>query len=162
MNQPSDVLSRFYDSFKACDYAGMQACYHSEALFSDPVFPSLKASQAKAMWHMLIESGSKSGLSITYELKSTVGNIVSARWTAHYAFGPHRRQVVNVIDTEMVIQDGLIITQTDSFDFWRWAGMALGFSGRLLGWTGYLKNKVRKTVARRLADFISRHPEYQQ
>ena len=38
--------------------------------------------------------------------------------------------------------DGKIIKHTDIFDLWEWSKQALGVSGYLLGWSGFMKNKI--------------------
>jgi len=42
-----------------------------------------------------------------------------------------------------------------SFDFWAWSRQALGLPGWLLGWTPWLRRKVRATAARNLAKFMA-------
>ena len=56
----------------------------------------------------------------------------------------------------MAVQDGKIIDHTDTFDFYRWARMAFGVKGILLGWTPFFKSKVQLTVKKALAKFTSR------
>jgi hypothetical protein len=75
----------------------------------------------------------------------------SAHWTATYTFSGTGRHVVNEIDASFRFADGLIIRHVDSFDFWRWSRMALGTSGLLLGWTPYLRSKVRQRSAKLIA-----------
>jgi hypothetical protein len=39
--------------------------------------------------------------------------------------------------------------------------MALGTSGLLLGWTPFMKGKIRKMAIQNLANFIAKNPAYQ-
>jgi ketosteroid isomerase-like protein len=57
MTANEKLIEKFYTAFQNKDYARMAACYHDEVRFSDPVFTILYGSQAKAMWHMLVERG---------------------------------------------------------------------------------------------------------
>ena len=53
--------------------------------------------------------------------------------------------------------EGLIASQRDRFDFWRWSRQALGAPGLLLGWSPMLKKKVRATAAANLQAFLARN-----
>ena len=50
MNPSQQLVEKFYTCFSQKDWKGMQACYHDDIVFSDPVFVNLKGTQAKAMW----------------------------------------------------------------------------------------------------------------
>jgi hypothetical protein len=84
----------------------------------------------------------------------------SARWEAKYSFGPDGRQVYNSIRASFAFQDGKIINHQDRFDLWKWSRMAIGGLGTMLGWSSFVKNRVRSTARRRLERFIESHPEY--
>lgn len=152
------IIERFYLSFQQKDFAAMQACYHQEVIFSDPVFQHLQGKQAKAMWHMLIAAGND--LELTYRDIKSSGNKGSCHWEATYTFSGSGRKVINRIDAAFEFKDGKIIRHTDHFDLWKWSRMALGTPGIILGWTSMLKNKIRKQAASNLAKFITAHPEY--
>lgn len=133
----------------------MQALYHPEARFSDPVFQNLNAAEVKAMWQMLLTASKD--LRVTYceveeaEVKGT------CRWDAWYTFSRSGRSVHNRIQASFEFRDGLIYRHTDYFDFWRWARQALGVSGLLLGWLPFLKNTVRRTARKSLDTFMAKH-----
>jgi hypothetical protein len=38
----------------------------------------------------------------------------------------------------------LIIKHTDDFDIWNWSKQAFGFTGQLLGWTGFFQKKIQQ------------------
>ena len=136
----------------------MQACYHDQVRFSDPVFTDLKGGSARAMWHMLTLAGKD--LQLTYKNITAEGNTGSCDWEAFYSFSRTGRKVHNIIHASFEFKDGKIIRHTDSFDLWKWAGMALGTPGKLLGWSSVIQSKVRNTAATSLARFIEEHPEY--
>ncbi len=158
MDNPRDVIERFYSAFQRKDWSTMQACYHSDIHFSDPVFTDLNGGHAKAMWHMLSVAGKD--LQLTYKNIRTEGNTGSCDWDAHYTFSKTGRKVHNIIHASFEFKDGKIIRHTDSFDLWRWAGMALGTPGKLLGWSSLIRSKVRTTAMRNLNKFLADHPEY--
>ena len=155
-----DLIRKFYSCFQQKDWQGMQACYHNKIIFSDPVFQNLKGKHAGAMWHMLVSAGKDS--IIKFKDVKADANKVSTDWDAWYTFSRSGNKVHNIIHAEFEFMDGKIIRHSDSFDLTRWAGMALGLPGKLLGWTPFLQSKIRKTALHSLEKFISAHPEYQQ
>ena len=159
MSHNQQVIEKFYQAFQSKDYEAMQACYHKNIVFNDPVFVNLKGLRANAMWHMLI-SGSKD-LSLTYDNISADNKTGSAHWEARYTFSQTGQKVHNIIEARFEFKDGKIIKHTDSFNFYLWSRQALGLMGWLLGWTPFLQNKIQKTVTKRLDMFISKTPQYQ-
>ena len=150
------TLEKFYHAFKAHDASKMAECYHQDAVFNDPAFRNLNHKEVKAMWAMLIER-SNGQLEINFD--SVVGDDEMAQciWEADYEFSKTGNPVHNVIHATMEFKDGLIIKHTDEFDFWRWSKMALGTPGALLGWTPFLKNKVRKMARISLDKYMREH-----
>lgn len=138
------ILNRFYAAFAARDWAAMGACYADDAHFSDPVFPDLDAAGARAMWRMLLTSGTD--LQATYRIEAESATNGTCGWEARYTFSRTGRKVHNIIRSEFELRDGLIVRQRDHFDFWRWSRQALGIFGLLLGWTPFVRNKVRATA----------------
>ena len=158
MNNHITLVETFYTAFQQRDYAGMNACYHPDIHFSDPVFGNLEGNQVKAMWHMLCERGKD--LQVTFANVQANETTGSAHWEASYTFGKGRK-VHNIIDAAFEFQDGKIIKHQDTFDLWKWTRMALGPTGVFLGWSPMVKDKVRSTAVTGLNTFITQHPEYQ-
>lgn len=158
MHAHEKLIETFYTAFKNSDAAGMAACYHPDVEFSDPVFPLLRGNRARAMWAMLNERKADPN-DRTFDAVKADDARGSAHWEARYKFPLNGRPVHNRIDAEFEFQDGKIRRHTDRFDFWVWSRQAFGVSGVLLGW-GPLKGPVRKSVAKRLDDFIAAHPEH--
>ena len=149
---PHETLIRdFYAAFARRDAEGMARCYHPDIFFSDPVFPSLRGTEAADMWRMLLARASD--LEVTLDEASAEGDGGSARWTARYTFSRTGRKVVNRISAMFAFRDGLIVRHFDDFGFWRWASQALGPAGAALGWFPPLKWKVRKDAANALRSF---------
>lgn len=106
------------------------------------------------MWQMLLTS--PTDLRIEYSAVKGTSGTGSCHWEAWYHFSKTNRHVHNKIDSTFEFKDGKIIRQLDRFDFWRWSRQALGLSGLLLGWTPFLKNKVRSAARHRLKLFMDR------
>ena len=147
----TQLINRLYTSLAARDGAAMGAGYADDARFSDPVFRDLDAPGVRAMWAMLCSRATDLTVETSgIEADDTRGK---ARWIATYTFSKTGRRVRNVIDAEFEFRDGQIVRHTDTFDLWRWAGMALGAKGTLLGWTPLVQNAIRSEAMRGLEIF---------
>jgi ketosteroid isomerase-like protein len=155
MHANARLVGNFYECFARRDADGMLACYHPDVRFSDAVFPELDAAQARAMWRMLVERGRDLSVRASgIEADDVRGR---AHWDATYTFSATGRKVLNSIDAEFEFRDGLIYRHRDRFDLWRWAGMALGAKGRLLGWTPFVQNAIRSQAAKSLSAYMAKH-----
>lgn len=154
MHPNEKLLERFYQAFQKRDHATMAACYRPDAVFGDPVFPRLVGPEIGAMWRMLCTRGED--LVLTFDGIEADDAKGSARWEAVYTFRATGRKVTNRIESRFVFRDGAIERQDDAFDFFRWARMALGAPGYLLGWTGWLRRKVRRQADAELRRFVAK------
>lgn len=152
MNPNEQLIEEFYAAFAAGNPKTMASCYHSELVFEDPVFGVLKGVDVSDMWQMLIER-SKGHLKIEFSDVSANNNSGSAKWVATYLFSKTNRQVINNVAASFEFKDGLIYRHTDHFDFWKWCRQALGISGALLGWTGFMQRKIRQQALESLRKF---------
>ena len=146
------MIRHFYESFTRNDADGMINCYADDVVFSDPAFGELRGTDAKNMWRMLIERGG-GNLKIEFSGVKADDAKGSADWTADYLFSKTGRRVFNRIHAEFEFRDGRIARHTDAFDFWKWSRQALGISGLLLGWSGFLQNKIRQNARRSLREY---------
>lgn len=147
----AELIRRFYDAFSKRDAEGMAACYADDIQFGDAAFPDLRGTNAGDMWRMLCESGKDLRVEASeIDADDTKG---TARWVAHYTFSATGKKVVNDIRAQFTFRDGRIATHRDSFDFGKWARQALGMTGLLLGWTGWMQRQVQARAAKGLASF---------
>jgi ketosteroid isomerase-like protein len=145
------LIESFYEAFKRRDAEAMVAAYADDVRFSDPVFTDLRGVHAKNMWRMLCARGKD--LIITFRDVRADGGAGSAHWEATYTFTGTGGKVHNVIDARFVFENGKIKEHVDTFDLWRWSGMALGLRGKLLGWTPFVQGAIRKLAAKGLAQY---------
>ena len=150
-----DLINRFYEAFAAKDAQSMNACYADHVVFEDPAFGRLNGDEAKAMWSMLVER-SAGNLTITHKVTEVTHGGAKAHWEAIYPFSKTGRQVHNRIDAEFIIEEGKIVYHKDHFNLWKWAGMALGTPGKLLGWTGFMKKKIRQMALINLKKYMEK------
>jgi ketosteroid isomerase-like protein len=153
------IIDLFYTAFQKKDWKSMQALYHDDATFSDPAFQNLTSKEVKAMWHMLLTASKD--LELTFTNVSGDDNKGSCRWDAFYSFSRTGRKVHNIITANFVFKQDKIVSHLDHFNLWKWSGMALGWPGKLLGWSPLIKNKIRDMARKNLMKFIREHPEYQ-
>ena len=149
------TIERLYAAFAQLDGAAMAACYAPNARFDDAVFSLQGRDQIGGMWTMLCDAVKAKGRDV-WQLEVSAVTERSAHWEATYRFSATGRMVHNVIDAEFEFDSaGLIVKHRDRFDFWRWSRQALGAPGLLLGWSPFLRNKVRAQAAKNLARFLA-------
>lgn len=162
MNTNAQTLTKFYSAFAALDADTMAGCYAPEAVFDDPAFSLKGRREVAGMWRMLCAVTQAKGRDVWRLEFSDVAADAStgrAHWEAHYRFSATGRLVHNLIDARFTFTpNGLIATHRDHFDFWRWSRQALGTPGLLLGWTPWLRAKVRAQAAANLKKFLAGKP----
>lgn len=148
------TVERLYAAFARLDATTMASCYAESAQFDDPAFSLQGRDAIAAMWAMLCEGAKRQGAAhwrLDVSGIAASGGRGRAHWEPHYRFGATGRPVHNVIDAELAFDaHALIVRHTDRFDFHRWARQALGPVGWLLGWTPWLRGRVRAQAARQL------------
>ena len=143
MTHPNaQAIQEFYAAFARRDAEGMIAHYAPDVRFSDPVFPSLRGEEAFAMWRML--TGRAADLRVEASDIDADDATGRAHWEAWYTFSATGNPVHNRIDARFVFKDGKIVEHADTFDLRKWAGMALGMKGKLLGWLPPVQASIRK------------------
>jgi hypothetical protein len=148
------TIAKLYAAFAALDAKTMAQCYADDAHFEDEAFLLRGRHQIGGMWSMLTEATKKNGRK-DWKLESSNITETSAHWEATYRFSATGRRVHNIIDAEFEFDSqGLIKRHRDRFNFWRWSGQALGAPGWLLGWSGLLRGKVKRTAARQLEKYM--------
>lgn len=149
--QHEELIRRFYAAFDRHDGAEMASLYAPGARFSDPVFGTLHGAEPGAMWEMLTSRAPD----LRVELKEHGAD--TARWVASYTFSQTGRKVVNDVRATFRFDGttGLIAEHDDAFGFHAWARQALGAPGLLLGWTPFLRAKVRGQARAGLAQHMA-------
>ena len=150
-----ELIDKFYTAFTNLDAETMASCYHPDIVFNDPAFRDLKGNRAGNMWRMLCTSQKDKDMVVTYKDVVADDERGSAHWEALYVFSKTGRKVHNIIEAQFEFKDGLIIKHTDHFNLHRWAGQAMGLSGKLLGWTGFFQKKLNAQTDRLLNKFES-------
>ena len=156
MTPNETIITKFYTAFANADADQMCACYHPNIQFRDPAFGLLKGKEVCQMWKMLIER-SKGNLKIDFSEVKATEHLGSAFWIAKYNFSKTNRKIENSISSKFHFQDGLIIKHTDDFDLWKWSQQALGIQGFLLGWTGFMQNKIQQQARIALNNYCERN-----
>jgi SnoaL-like domain len=151
-----ETITRFYDAFAKLDAATMQSLYAPTARFDDEAFSLKGPAQIGGMWRMLCEGVRGKGMA-HWKLQTHNLTDHSVDWEADYLFSATGRKVNNKIHAEFDFDNkGLIALHVDSFNFWRWSRQALGTPGLLLGWTPFLRQKVREQAAKNLKQYLEK------
>jgi len=162
MHTNQQTLEKLYSAFARLDSASMAECYAADAEFDDEVFSLRGHRNVTGMWHMLsaaTKSGGRDVWKLDYGDMEADAATGRAHWEADYRFSATGRLVHNVVNSRFTFDgNGLIKTQRDRFDFWAWSRQALGTPGLLLGWTPFLRSKVRATAAGNLQKYLAAHP----
>jgi len=143
MTANEKTLVKLYSAFANADASTMSECYHPNITFYDPIFGLLKGENVSQMWKMLIEHN-KGGIKIDTSNIKAGEHIGSVQWTASYSYSKANRKVINSIQAQFYFQNGLIIKHMDHYDVWKWSKQALGITGVLFGWTGYMQKKIQE------------------
>lgn len=154
MNNNEQLITRFYTAFQKLDYKILQDCYSDDAIFNDPAFGILTDGRVKDMWEMMCKNARDFSLSFS-DIQLLDEEYATCKWVASYTFSKTGRPVTNHIKAHMRIQDGKITEHTDHFDIWKWSRQALGLPGMLLGWSGFMKTKIRNTAIGNLNKFVA-------
>lgn len=147
------LIIGLYSALQQRDGVAMADCYHSDAHFSDPVFPNLYGVQVKNMWKMLCARAGDIRVDVTdIQVTDRAGN---AHWQAWYTFSGTGRPVHNRIHAAYEFRGGQIVRHIDSFNLWSWSKQALGMKGQLLGWLPSVQKKIREQAAAGLLQWQS-------
>ena len=159
MHKNQATLENFYAAFARLDADAMGRCYADDARFDDEVFSLRGQNEVAGRWRMLCAATLAKGRDVWQLSASGIEadeRSGRAHWEAHYRFSATGRMVHNRIDGVFGFNaQGLIATHRDRFDFWAWSRQALGPPGLLLGWTPYLRAKVRAQAAANLRKFLA-------
>ena len=162
MHPNQQTLEKLYSAFAQLDADTMAACYADDAIFDDEAFSLRGHREVTGMWRMLCSATQAKGRDVwklQYSGLSADDSTGQAHWEADYRFSATGRMVHNIVDSRFTFDSkGLIKTQRDRFDFWAWSRQALGAPGLLLGWTPFLRSKVRATAAGNLKKYLAAHP----
>ncbi len=128
--------------------------YADDATFYDPAFRDLNATEARAMWTMLIHRGKD--LTLEFSEVSATETEGQAVWDAKYTFSASGRMVNNHIQAKFKFKDGKIVSHVDDFDMKLWMKMALGFMGSVLGAFAFGRNTIHNKAKAGLVDWMKR------
>ena len=147
------LITKFYTAFANKNGDEMAAMYAPSATFKDEAFDLKDGNETGSMWKMLTSRSKNFSLTFSNVKGTETGG--SADWVAKYLFGGNR-MVENHVHSEFTIENGLIVKQTDTFDFHTWAGQALGLPGKLFGWLPAMHVRVRRTAMGQLKTYMEK------
>ncbi len=153
MNENETLVKRFYTAFQQLDAKGMNACYSNDIVFYDPMFELLRGDEAKAMWEMLCKNAKDFSLQFD-SIKDLDDGYYNCNWTATYTFSKSGRKVVNMCKAYMKIENGQIIEHSDGWSLAKWSAQAIGLPGKLFGWMGLFRRRLKNNAKRSLLNYM--------
>jgi ketosteroid isomerase-like protein len=155
MNNDERLIENFFTAFRQLDYKTMNACYSDDVAFFDPMFELLRGAEAKAMWQMLCTNAKN--FSLTFDsIKNLEDGYYTCNWCATYTFSKTGRPVVNRIKAHMKIENGLITEHSDAWSLAKWSAQAIGLPGKLFGWAGFFRRRLKNNAKRNLLNFMEK------
>lgn len=154
MNTETETISNFYNSLKNIDATGMNACYSSDIIFSDPVFGLLRGQEVKLMWEMLCSKAQDFSLSFQPPEEKGDG-YYTCNWKATYRFSKTGRMITNKGKAFMKLENGIITEHSDAFSLQRWIAQAFGIPGFIFGRIGFFQRKIKKEAIASLEKWIA-------
>lgn len=165
----SQTLHRFFTALAVRDTQGMLNCYAHGVQFEDPVFKLSGEREIMGMWALLFGHEGSSGehkgkgqrdesnvWTVVFDTVKTRHNHGSVRWEATFRYAPTGRVVHNGVYSQFHFdEDGLILSQRDNFDFWRWARQAYGLVGMMMGWTPLMWDHAREQAEVSLQEVLT-------
>jgi ketosteroid isomerase-like protein len=149
------LLERLYSSLRDRDAAGMATCYAPDATFRDIAFELNGINQIQAMWDMVCRAKDFRASFDGVRADDAAG---SADVVDDYIYGDTGAPVHNVIHSEFVFRNGLIVEHRDSCDALVWGRQALGPVKGIVTW---LVPALRRSAAKtKLAAFIDQNRAY--
>ncbi len=154
MHPNETLLQKFFQALRDKNLEDMMRCYHPNATFTDPVFGTLEGEALKGMWMMIFEKSPD--LTIQFSNIQAGEEKGKAEWVSTYIFSKTNRIIENKIHSRLSFREGQIFTHKDFFSLWKWAGMALGASGYILGFTSIIQNQIRLDAQNGLKIYLKR------
>ncbi|MFC4261805.1 nuclear transport factor 2 family protein [Ferruginibacter yonginensis] len=156
MNGEQNIIQQFFNAFKKLDATTMNACYTNNIAFNDPMFDLLRGDEVRAMWQMLCANASN--FSLEYDsIKDEGDGYYTCNWTAQYTFSKTGRRVINKCKAYMKIENGLIAEHSDAWSLHKWSEQAIGLPGKLLGWAGFFRRRIKNNARKNLLHFMQQN-----
>lgn len=149
------IINRFYEGLQNLDARQMNACYSDNIAFFDPMFELLHGDAAKAMWRMLCKNAKDFSLEFG-NIHDLGDDYYTCEWTASYTFSKTRRRVINKAKAHMKIENGQITEHSDAWSLAKWSEQAIGLSGKLFGWFGMYRRRLKNEARQNLLAFIEK------
>lgn len=148
------VVDRFFEALRRADDAVINACYHPQISYSDPLFEDLRGARVALRWRLLLREAQS--FSLEHELVFADERKVQVQWTVDYAL--KGKKIRLPILSTLAIWDNLIVRQVDEYEFWQYSRQAQGFAGLLLGGIEPFQQLVKRRARSDLERFATAAP----
>lgn len=140
MSKKIEIVKEFYEALNKRDYKIVNGLYHSEAKYRDEIF-DFNGIEIHALWY----NATLPEMDISVKLESIreEGDKVITEWEMRYTLDIIKRRINLKEKGVFEFKDEKIYRHTDTYDFWAWCTQAFGAIGRVMGWSNWLRNRVR-------------------
>ncbi|KAJ7042164.1 hypothetical protein C8F04DRAFT_1229920 [Mycena alexandri] len=123
----ADTALAFLTAYSNMDYDSLAALTSDDFSFSDAAYPLIEGDVARGMYRWFIHDKEKTQMKVIIhdvQPSPTDANTAIASFTDDYLFNGNH--VINNITSTMVVTDGKLLSEKDSYSFAAWAEQALG------------------------------------
>lgn len=139
-----EVIKKFFTSLQEKKGDVLLSCYAPDAVFSDPLHGLLDAEMLFKKWHLFLEQAQE--LELTYGPITVLDDeYFTSDWAMSYAKSPMGKKLKVKLKGKSFfrLKDLQIIEHSDAYRFSTLIAQTHGWKGYWLGWTGYMKRKVK-------------------
>ncbi|KAF7368695.1 SnoaL-like domain-containing protein [Mycena venus] len=158
---PADVATAFLTAYSNMDYNSLAALTTDDFVFQDAAYPNIQGDVARGMYRWFIHDKEKTQMKvIIHDVKPspTDPTVAIASFTDDYFFNGNH--VINNITSTMVVTDGKLAHEQDSYSFEAWAEQALGpLVGPLAAPLSVTQTLIQITAKVQLETFMLFNPE---
>ncbi len=148
-----ELVYRFYEAFGKGAYQQMMDCYDEDIIYNDPLVGMIERGKARAYWKMICTNAQDISLSSS-EFEELDAEYITCKYQVRYFFPPTGKQVQYSAKAFMRIRDEKIIEHSDGYRLSSFIGNAYGITGKLFGWTGYMKKKIQYRYHQLLEEYV--------
>jgi len=137
----TEKVKEFYEALSRNDYEALIRLYHPDATYTDELF-SFKGKEIHALWYAATRPAMK--LEVECLAIEEVNDRVQTKWKMGYTLDVINSRIELEEIGIFVFEGEKIMEHSDEYNFREWCTQAFGIIGTLLGWSSWLRNRVRK------------------
>lgn len=152
MNGNKVLIEKFYTCLQQSDSDGMLSCYSNDIVYYDPMYDLLRGHEVISMWELFLKS--TKNFTLEYSNITDLGdNYYTCDWTASYIYSDTGKRVADIGKAHMKTENGFITEHSDARSLHKWSEQAIGITGKLFGWAGFFRRRIKNDARRALLKY---------